>query len=162
MSSGKVHSAVTVFASGALFLAMTRYGFPMSETTAISLGCLSGVVLTPDLDVDNGSISHSVVDKYFGVIVGFVWRVVTKPYAVFVPHRSPMSHFPVLGTFIRIAYFGSLMFFVKLIFNINVNIPKWELLVLAFYGLVISDTLHVLFDVFGKSSKKSSVNSIYD
>jgi len=154
--SGKFHSNVTAIASGAILAFMLRNGFPMSESLQVSLGCLSGIVFTPDLDVDNGSISHKVVDKYLGIIVGGAWRVVTTPYAKLVTHRSFVSHFPFIGTLVRVLYFGSVIFTLKSLFSLEIEFLNWDILIRAFIGLSISDALHILFDIFWK--QKSSTN----
>lgn len=158
MPGGKVHSAMSVAAAGVTFLTMTYLGFPTPESLTVSAGCVSGVILTPDLDVDKGSISHKIVDKYFGVIIGWAWRIATKPYAKYMPHRSIRSHLPVLSTAIRMAYF-LLIYALIAFFSDFQYFPNWDILKMLFYGLSISDTLHALSDfIWSKIRKRFSWN----
>lgn len=57
----------------------------------------------PDLDVDAGNISDSIIRKIFPPAQR-VWRILWTPYSKLIPHRSPLSHMPILGTLLRIGY----------------------------------------------------------
>ena len=99
-------------------------------------GVLSGVYLTPDLDVDNGIRSFTYMPK----IITPVWRAFWYPYAKAIKHRSPLSHLPGLGTAIRVAYMATPLFVAGAIDNTHWWFAPW------FVGLVVSDTLHWLMD----------------
>lgn len=141
MPSGRVHSAVTL-------------------TTAVLLSCYdpimaagaaSGVLLSPDLDCDLGYIGFAKLRsiRFIGGPAAFVWEWWWKPYSIFVPHRSPTSHAPIISTIIRICYLA-IPFFVANIF-IDMTIPSW--LGRAIIGLIIVDCLHILLDAFMKGQK---------
>jgi uncharacterized metal-binding protein len=145
---GREHSVATLAVAGGAFAYMASHGFPMSETVDVAIGCLSGLVLTPDLDVDSGSISHKIIDRYFGVIIGFVWRIITKPYAIVFPHRSFFSHFPVVGTAIRVGYFLALAWLLS--FLVPLPTPPCDVFLRVFAGLCFVDGAHILMDIFWK------------
>ena len=81
---------------------------------ACGLGCLSGIILSPDLDIPNRTRSEYLVYRYMGKILGGVWFVLWWPYGKLIPHRSPLSHMPILGTALRMVYMylvGSIVMF---------------------------------------------------
>lgn len=66
-------------------------------------GCLVGLLVMPDMDVNGGNISDFFIRKMSRLAQGF-WRAFWHPYAILVPHRHFISHFPVVGTALRIGY----------------------------------------------------------
>jgi uncharacterized metal-binding protein len=100
--SGKVHSALTLStASGVLaphFIWMAG-GNPFNYLA----GCLIGIMVMPDMDVDRGNISDAYIRKVFPP-AQWLWRILWTPYSVTVPHRHFISHFPIVGTLLRIGY----------------------------------------------------------
>jgi uncharacterized metal-binding protein len=69
----------------------------------MALGCFCGLVLTCDLDHDDGTISEHFV-RSVGSIFQKVWWAYWYPYRKAMRHRSFWSHAPIVGTFIRIVY----------------------------------------------------------
>lgn len=114
----------------------------------VALGCLCGLVLSPDLDVDGGSISIHHVRETIGAFGAWAWEEYWTLYAGAIAHRSWLSHFPGIGTMVRLAYF----------------IPTWGVLwsLLAGFwwawawvaGLVLSDFIHALMDVIWSAWKR--------
>lgn len=98
MPSGNVHSTVTVAASIGIAL------LPYNDIVIPALGCLSGMILTPDLDHDSGHIGYEFVRKMGGNIFESWWHGVWRPYQIAMKHRSFWSHFPVVSTLVRIIY----------------------------------------------------------
>lgn len=102
MPSGKVHSAMTLSTItgiiGCQFFSVTGGSIDL-----YILGCATGLLVMPDLDVDNGSIANNFIRKILPP-VEWVWKILWFPYAKLIPHRHPISHFPVVSTFIRIGY----------------------------------------------------------
>lgn len=156
MSSGRTHAAVTMVAStGAAYL-LYRQGWPSGQAIAFCIGGLAGLLVNPDLDVDNGSISQRVVRKSTGCLPGLIWSTLWYPYAILIPHRSPLSHWPILGTILRLVYL--VLIFHLVLFGLHftiglapitthtgaLSLPVWALP--AFLGLALSDALHYLFD----------------
>lgn len=102
MPSGKVHDAITVAcavvgAAGGVYLG---YSPRVVAVYAIST-LISGLILSPDLDLD------STPYERWGIF-RFLWW----PYKVLLPHRSIISHGPIIAAPIRLAYFAfsSLLF----------------------------------------------------
>lgn len=145
MPSGRVHAAITSAAAVGLQVAGFSLALRYSEPglMLLGIGALSGLFLTPDLDVDAGSISHAKVRAASGCL-GAIWRLYWWPYSKIVPHRHWLSHAPVLSTLLRISY---LLFPLLLI-----SVDTWRVLAqspafLAWVaGLAISDFFHWLMD----------------
>lgn len=149
MPSGKVHSALTLsVASGVIapYAIVQLDGNPYYYLA----GCLTGLLVMPDQDVNNGNISDYYIRKVSRP-VQLVWRIFWTPYALAVPHRHAISHFPVLGTLLRIGYIFLLLnifsFIWWLIFNLIDTVSliwiwDWSF----FFGLVHVDTVHWAVD----------------
>jgi len=107
------------------------------------LGCLLGIPLTPDLDQISISKSEWRLVKKFGPF-GFVWMAYWWLYAWVIPHRSFWSHFPIVGTILRLIYimFLPTIFYIYKGYNIILPELAWEVLAGVFVGLVVSDFLH--------------------
>ena len=102
MPSGKVHSALTISTlSGVLapYAIVNLNGNPYFYAA----GCLIGIFVMPDLDVDNGNITDTIIRRVSRPAQK-LWRLIWTPYSKLIPHRSPLSHMPVLGTLLRIGY----------------------------------------------------------
>jgi len=143
MASGKAHTTATVIAAAAVGAFVTANGNP-EEGMRWSLGILAGALITPDLDVDNGCISHRIVNSLFGVIVGAAWRTYWWFYGKVMPHRSLASHLPVLSTLLRMLYMIPMY---KFLVSIGMPPLSHEELATLFWALVISDTLHAFMDI---------------
>jgi uncharacterized metal-binding protein len=144
MASGHTHNAYNTGLFLATMFAGLAGGIPADKVAALSLGVSVGFLVNPDLDVESGSIAFYNARRTAGGLFGLAWRIIWWPYAKVVPHRSPLSHFPVLGTLIRVSYLGLLMW------------PAWPFIpwgaVLpwlgpALLGLVLSDTVHWILDM---------------
>lgn len=151
MPSGRVHSAVTAACALGASVVLYKTGYPLSIITAAGGGCLLGLVVNPDLDVDQGSISNKIVRRSAGCVLGLVWSLIWKPYALVIPHRSPLSHFPILGTVIRLGYLYGLLWLIN--YGLGViapgahvwpSVPFWWLW--SFAGLALVDAIHFLMD----------------
>lgn len=99
---------------------------------------LGGYWLSPDLDIKSRPFLR------WGVL-----KVIWLPYQRFIPHRSPLSHAPVLGSLIRLIYLAALVSPLWLVLpdlqrmQWAVSMPK----VLAFLvGLELSALNHLLLD----------------
>jgi len=67
-------------------------------------GCVAGVLLSPDLDQESITESESLVYRKGGNVLGHLWRAYWMLYALVLPHRSVLSHGPLIGTAGRLAY----------------------------------------------------------
>ena len=97
MPIGKTHTKMSAWLAVGLA--------PVSPAAA--LGCLSGVLLSPDLDVDAGYYGLHVIRTIWGEAGADVWRAFWLPYAKIMPHRSIASHFPLFSTAVRLGYVRS-------------------------------------------------------
>lgn len=122
---------------------------------ACAAGCIAGIPLTPDLDQETISSSeYSIIKWTMGL--GFLWAMLWYPYARLLKHRSPLSHWPLLGTAGRLFYLG---LFVAVAMALGWTLPQWPLDLIGWGigGLVLSDTAHWLLDwKFGDSPRRRS------
>lgn len=157
MPSGRVHSFTTVLLSAGLGYYAWHTGYPLASAGALAGGTLAGIFLSPDLDVESGSISWYHVRKVGGCLAGLLWSWIWKPYAMVIPHRSPLSHLPLLSTVIRLGYLAGMVYAILLTLHMarlieHPTLPTWW--PYAFFGLVLSDLLHYLLDKSFKGHKR--------
>ncbi|WP_320666737.1 metal-binding protein [Prochlorococcus sp. MIT 1307] len=149
MASGKEHDTSTRWwaAPFALTIALViDLESGLISGTAFFIG---GLWLSPDLD------TKSIPLKRWGILQGLWW-----PYRKAISHRSILSHSPVIGTFLRVAYLLAITTVILLLLHslgftdtkqtirwlselIKHN-PKQSLMVLV--GLEASAWLHLMKD----------------
>jgi uncharacterized metal-binding protein len=144
---GTTHSRATVALAFTSSVLTYYFGHGPAEIIAVTGGVLTGLVLTPDLDVDIGCVSKNIVRQSAGRVPAALWALFWLPYGRMMPHRSHLSHLPLVGTTIRLLYIAILpallFWFTDGPFN-RPEIPIWGWW--AFGGLVLADTLHYLMD----------------
>lgn len=155
MPSGKTHVALTLSAMSGMMvppIIMASNG----NSLYYLLGCLLGTLITPDLDLDNGNITDSLIRKVFPP-AQVIWRILWTPYSKLIPHRSPFSHAPVLGTFLRIGYMFLIINLISILYHLIVDtvfsfyfVWNWSLVA----GLCHVDTIHFLVDITIKSKEE--------
>jgi uncharacterized metal-binding protein len=137
MASGATHRAVAAGAALVLALAVGAATQDHVLALAAGAGCYGGRYIHPDWDQN-----HSAP----------WWR---RPYALMIRHRSPLSHWPVVGTLGRLAYLIVPPGLVAeaALFALGWRAPlvwlDWRDLALgaaAVGGLMVSDTLHWVLD----------------
>jgi uncharacterized metal-binding protein len=95
MPNARTHDAITYALTPFTFLAAEMYwGSHVISALATAMMLFSGLMFGPDLDLNSRPYQR------WGPLK-FIW----KPYQAALPHRSKLSHGPVLGTVIRIVYF---------------------------------------------------------
>lgn len=149
MPSGKSHTQATVTTS-ILVLFLVK---PIETALFVSLGCLIGIVVSPDLDVDVGHYGFRIIRMLFGDWVYKVWKLYWKPYAKIMKHRSVLSHFPILSTIIRFLYLFSPIFLILWSIHPQIQLNLWILWV--FLGLCLVDAIHASMDGFSTFIKRS-------
>lgn len=106
MASGKEHfeSNKRLLIAGAVLIPI----FTVNPFYGLSwiIGCTLGMFIHPDWDVNHPTYPNAVIKKKFGSIVAKVYWFVQLPYAKLIPHRSWVSHSPILSTIIRMVYIG--------------------------------------------------------
>jgi uncharacterized metal-binding protein len=146
MPSGVVHTRTTSVAAVALPVFLWYVGQPLIAITSATLGCMTGLVISPDSDVDNGFIGFDTIRRFYGNPVAIAWRVFWWPYAKIVKHRSFISHSFVIGTLIRLLYITLPILTIMTL--LSIPIPQISLESVAWFviGLSISDGLHIVMD----------------
>lgn len=176
MATGKVHSHASIGAGLALFgTGALSYVLQPDQImlAGVSAGTL-GLVFGNDLDVDNGYIGDYYIRKFF--LTDFFYDIVFEAYRQGIKHRSKLSHWPLLGTAVRLLY---LIFPPIIVLVHDQPTPATKLLLLSLpallfsallwvstlillqyfywgdilyyavgvvYGLIVSDTIHYIFD----------------
>ena len=163
MASGKVHNTVTVTAATATGIALyLTTTMPVIAILAVVVGCLMGIYLTPDLDMPTYNRTENKLRKSKFpplAILGQLYILYWLPYSWAIPHRSPVSHAPILGTVIRILYILAVTSFLLVLAGLPFSfVPSNAIFIFWAYisssqyvgygiaGLMISDTLHWVFD----------------
>ena len=150
MADGKSHGRITLALTITMTPIVTIITLSPQKSVMFSTGCLLGLIVEPDLDVNHVTESERRMIKVFGTLAYF-WIGLWLPYALIIPHRSILSHMPILGTAIRLAYLlgwlylllGALGMQDWLFTVIQANL---EALVWLVLGLVIVDTGHWIAD----------------
>lgn len=136
MPSGKIHSQDSIIiATGiAAFSIANSLDFIPS-----AIGALTGIILSPDLDQDDLTISElSIIRK--APAIGWLFYLYWFPYAKIIPHRHWSSHWPVVGTLGRILYLTPLWYALSYFQFDLYNLRYWLI------GLALSDLAHWLRD----------------
>jgi uncharacterized metal-binding protein len=147
MPSGKVHSALTLATTSGVvapYLLVQLGGNPWMYVG----GCLVGLLVMPDMDVNGGNISDLFIRKVSRP-VQWLWRAFWHPYAILVPHRHFISHFPVVGTVLRIGYIFLIINLLSVVSHLlfdTVSRFYWLWDWSFFLGLAHVDTIHFLVD----------------
>ena len=149
MPSGRIHSAssMVVAISGATTMLLLNRG--IEGIAGVGTGALIGILLSPDADVNGGSIADYYIRRYTGNIVEVIWDSAWLLYRKVCRHRGFMSHFPVISTIIRITYLSAFYFLIATPLKWLSGIVKidWALFLWwAFIGLVLADTAHYSLD----------------
>ncbi len=138
MASGKNHDRSILFASP---IVLSVGGYYWGLEIGIIVGAshfIGGWYLSPDLDL------KSLPWKRWGLLK-FIWL----PYQKFIPHRSPLSHAPLLGSVIRLVYLAAWLIPFWAIFP-GLREIQWAIgwgEVIAFLvGIELSALNHLLLD----------------
>lgn len=160
MASGKEHDQGILIGSipvGAITFYITRN----AQITGIIFASfvIGGLWLSPDLDTKS-------LPYYRWGSLRFIWI----PYQKFIPHRgnfyyrNPLSHFPVLGTIIRVGYLWVWLILAIAIvdsaFKTNYvsyisQIKDWMLIYQIFIGLEVSAWVHLALDILATARKRN-------
>ncbi len=164
MSSGKTHATASlVLAAGFSIGALVLLEPKILECT---LGAVTGILISPDLDLSNGGIvGGKFIKKKVGWFGKQLWEKFWHGYSDSFKHGTWGSHSVPFGTFIRLAYIYYRIVFIPHVVFFFLFSPNWELMfVLSWYakilfspmflyGLVSSDLVHVILDKLTKESK---------
>lgn len=152
MPSGKVHAVTTLLVASFSGPALVAVGQPVEHAISFVGGNLLGLLVNPDLDVDSGNRSHYYLRNTTGCLGAAAWYVFWYPYAQLVRHRSPLSHMPVVGTLLRVAYLSLALVLIWAVLRLVLPFPAIQYPNLgrdwawALAGLMLVDTIHALQD----------------
>ncbi|MBD2019283.1 metal-binding protein [Leptolyngbya sp. FACHB-36] len=108
MSDGKTHDFITISTSPVIGCLAAQMSATVAVTTTIGY-LVGGLLLSPDLDV------KSRPWRRWGWL-RFIWL----PYQKLVPHRSWISHTPIVGTLIQLSYLGAIVLLAATLLGIDV------------------------------------------
>ena len=154
MPSGKIHAVSTCITAGVLAPAVYLAGQPVTTALAFAAGCMVGLIITPDLEVRQRSThSETIMWRSGGCLAGALWKMLWVPYACLIPrHRHPLSHWPLLGTALRLAYLLAVPAVAWWVLGHIIALPALPRLALTpligwgIAGLTLVDTLHYVMD----------------
>ena len=153
MPGGKVHTALNLAVASGVIAPYALVNWMDGNPYMYITGNLVGILVGCDLDVDNGNISDTIIRKV-SKDFQWVWRAFWTPYSLALPHRSKLSHFPVLSTLVRLGYIMVGLNLIRFIWwgianmiGINDSVSFVFLWDWSFFvGLVHVDTVHWLAD----------------
>lgn len=133
--------SMTVVATPIVGLAAHALSLPgLVVAAGFAVGGLSGLLLTPDLDVDSGCYSMQWMRKLGGPALGAIWQWYWWPYSLLFAHRG-LSHAPVVGTATRVVY--ALPWLLPLLL-VMLILPTLALGWIV--GLTCADVVHTILD----------------
>lgn len=147
MADGKVHEKDSNIIAAGVGVASVLIFHNFVAGAFVALGALSGVYITPDLDVDGWIRSKRNLVNDYGII-GYLWFGFWYPYARAIKHRNWLSHAPVVGTLVRVAYIGAIplvgLYFTETAVSevVKSAVSFWVI------GLMVSDAAHWARDGF--------------
>lgn len=138
MPLGPAHTSATLIISGVMSIgaAVLIYETLEPAWAMLPAGALAGLLLSPDLDIERGSISNHHARKV-GRLFGFLWRWYWWPYGKLCPHRGA-SHWPIFGTAVRLLY---CFWWLPLVW-----LPPLAWAATFAAGLAIVDSAHIVMD----------------
>lgn len=154
MPSGKIHAANTISLAGTV-LAASYFLDPLlvsnTQVVGFTVGVLSGLILSPDLDCDDGYIGLYFIRQIpaVGPLLSLLWKWYWKFYAVCIPHRHWSSHLPIVSTAIRTLYLAFPAICYLFIAKLTPTQAFWANLGIVVAGLALSDIYHIVADFIG-------------
>ena len=165
MANGTTHGRITLVLAPLTAVSTLLVTQSITLAAIATVGVLAGLIIEPDLDIDQITMSERRVYNLWSPL-GTLWRLVWLPYAAIIPHRSPLSHWPIVGTGGRLLYLWMAVTAVIVSFSIPALlflgrpdlafVAEWfdfwktvpgEYIGCFFVGLVVSDTGHWIADL---------------
>ncbi|MEO1399640.1 MAG: DUF2227 family putative metal-binding protein [Cyanobacteria bacterium J06635_1] len=131
MTTGLNHDRITIALSAGLTGSALAVG---PYALAAAGGALAGLWLSPDLDLPKCRARR----RWRNIGLGWLWW----PYDKLLPHRSPWSHWPIVGTAGRLLYLG----WPLLGWGDPVWLIWWPWFAAAAVGLAVADVGHWVAD----------------
>ena len=144
MASGRTHALTSLVAAVPCGIAVGWLTADIGAGVAATVGCASGIALSPDLDMAQ-EITESerlVIRRLW--VAGWLWTLLFLPYGWLIPHRHPLSHAPFIGTLGRLLYLYLFYLLLALWQSWPLSLPPLAWAWAA--GLAWSDFLHWVLD----------------
>lgn len=151
LTDGQQHAKITqalVFPCLVFSLLATGSGF---YSAAGALGCIAGLILSPDLDQPMITDSEWRIIKIpiLGWLLGTLWVAFWLPYSFACKHRG-ISHWPVLGTITRLLYLALPAIGIWWFLGWPPpTLEMWLAFVWFGFGLMVADCGHFIRDWWG-------------
>lgn len=154
MANGHTHSKITLALAVPTGIAAYAIGGTGAGIAGL-LGCLMGLYVEPDLDIPHVTRSRRRLLEFFPPL-GWLWVLIWWSYGRAIPHRHPLSHWPLLGTLVRILHLSGLLLMLLVVLELlfGWGVPLWHSLLAVPYtlwlaaavGLAVSDLAHWVAD----------------
>lgn len=155
MPEGQSHNYGTLVTATGVSMTASVMGLEPELMAVLITGTMTGLFLSPDLDVNAGCIVFENFRYVFGTPLGTVWRLFWWPYAKLVPHRSFVSHAPFIGTLLRVSYIVAVASVTNIVFKWpSLDLLKSQYFLYWFVGLCASDLIHILMDFWPLGGQK--------
>lgn len=145
--NGRAHT-IACLATAAVSGCAIYFGNLASLTTSCNVaeGALIGILISPDLDIENGNISNYYLRK-ISPPLAWLWRWLWWPYGKLFRHRG-ISHWPIIGTGSRILYIVTwIMLITIILIMFGIRVPmQYDWAVTRILGLAIADIVHATMD----------------
>lgn len=147
MASGKNHFIADV----AINIASLPFAFvdPLAYVT----GNLLGTILTPDMDLPGTSFPERMTSNFIKYVTGIkskgvhnVILALSAVYAVLIPHRSWLSHLPIIGTLTRIGFLVGIWWVLMRVVGWPTSIAVNETSILTFLIWDFHTVIHFVMD----------------
>ncbi len=149
MSSGADHARATTLLTPIVGTAVAFFTQNLALGAIAAIGCYTGIVLSPDLDLKQITRSERIIMNK-SRLLGFLFRMYWQPYGNSIPHRHAISHMPVISTIGRIIYALSFPFILSIILGMTdqfVAVLSTPYFIVFVIGLIVSDTAHAIMDI---------------
>lgn len=157
VASGAKHAMITKALTIPTMIGVTAVTGNVGAGLIAATGTLSGLFVDPDLDQPILTRSERRVIRWLGPL-GWVWAWWWIGYAYLIPHRSPLSHLPILGTIGRVVYvmvpISAILFLATGSLDIVAGVLQSSVFWLWFIGLCVADIGHWVADGFPLASRK--------
>ena len=163
MADGRTHQTVALLVASAS-TATVPFAFGAGvgpEAAALTVGTYIGVLNTPDIDHHARTVEEK---RWYSLPGGWLWGRLYQGFwaalAVWIPHRSPLTHGLLLGTVVRWLYVLAkaapwLVILWLLGARVGVDALAWlPLLAWVFAGHALQDAGHILMDILWSGGKR--------
>lgn len=175
MAKGSTHHKANMVVSVSTALPIAIFGnFDLLQAHIV--GCSLGILFGPDMDIKGVSHQESFVGYWIGTLIHekvgdfatLLLQILTFPYAYFIPHRSWLSHAPIISTILRSLYVLTYVLFIWVLTGVGLylltsdnetirqyvisfpffihSVEHLVLCVYAFLVFCVLDIIHFVFD----------------